>query len=82
MPFLHERLPNGLDVVAETTEAAVSTSVGFFVATGARDGMQVMEQSLGQLVARGVISMEEAVAVSSYPEDIAGYQAQALASLG
>ncbi len=52
------------------------------LATGARDGMQVMEQSLGQLVARGVISMEEAVAVSSYPEDIAGYQAQALASLG
>ncbi len=37
MPFLHERLPNGLDVVAETSEAAVSTSVGFFVATGARD---------------------------------------------
>ena len=37
MPFLHERLPNGLDVVAETTAAAVSTSVGFFVATGARD---------------------------------------------
>jgi predicted Zn-dependent peptidase len=37
VPFLHERLPNGLDVVAETSEAAVSTSVGFFVATGARD---------------------------------------------
>ncbi|MFM7206516.1 MAG: M16 family metallopeptidase [Planctomycetaceae bacterium] len=37
MAFLHERLPNGLDVVAETTAAAVSTSVGFFVATGARD---------------------------------------------
>ena len=37
MRFLHERLPNGLDVVAETSAAAVSTSVGFFVATGARD---------------------------------------------
>ena len=37
MPFLHERLPNGLDVIAETSSAAVSTSVGFFVATGARD---------------------------------------------
>jgi len=33
-------------------------------------------------VAQGIISMEEAVAVSSYPEDIAGYQAQALASRG
>jgi predicted Zn-dependent peptidase len=37
MPFLHERLPNGLDVIAETSAAAVSTSVGFFVATGSRD---------------------------------------------
>lgn len=37
MPFLHERLANGLDVVAETSAAAVSTSVGFFVATGSRD---------------------------------------------
>ena len=37
MPFLHERLPNGLDVIAETSESAVSTSVGFFVMTGSRD---------------------------------------------
>ena len=37
MPFLHERLANGLDVVAETSPGAVSTSVGFFVRTGARD---------------------------------------------
>ncbi|MBU6309339.1 MAG: insulinase family protein [Planctomycetes bacterium] len=37
MPFLHERLANGLDVVAETSDAAVSTSIGFFVATGSRD---------------------------------------------
>ena len=43
MPFLHERLPNGLDVVAETSEAAVSTSVGFFVATGARDEARGIE---------------------------------------
>ncbi len=37
MPFLHERLPNGLDVIAETSAAAVSTSLGFFVKTGSRD---------------------------------------------
>ena len=37
MPFLHERLDNGLDVVAETSPAALSTSVGFFVKTGSRD---------------------------------------------
>jgi predicted Zn-dependent peptidase len=37
VPFLHERLGNGLEVVAETTAGAVSTSIGFFVKTGARD---------------------------------------------
>jgi predicted Zn-dependent peptidase len=37
MRFLHERLPNGLDVVAEVGDTALSTSLGFFVATGARD---------------------------------------------
>jgi predicted Zn-dependent peptidase len=37
LKFLHERLPNGLDVIAEVTDSALSTSVGFFVRTGARD---------------------------------------------
>ncbi len=37
MPFLHERLANGLDVIAEITPGALSTSVGFFVKTGSRD---------------------------------------------
>jgi predicted Zn-dependent peptidase len=37
VPFLHERLDNGLDVVAEACPGALSTSVGFFVRTGARD---------------------------------------------
>ena len=37
MPFLHERLDNGLEVIAETAPTAVSTSVAFFVNTGARD---------------------------------------------
>jgi predicted Zn-dependent peptidase len=37
MSFLHERLHNGLDVVAEIVPGAVSASVGFFVKTGARD---------------------------------------------
>ena len=41
MKFLHERLPNGLDVVAEVTDAALSTSIGFFVKTGARDETDV-----------------------------------------
>ncbi|NDC53112.1 MAG: insulinase family protein [Planctomycetia bacterium] len=37
MRFRHERLDNGLDVIAEVTDGAVSTSVGFFVKTGSRD---------------------------------------------
>jgi predicted Zn-dependent peptidase len=37
VPFHRERLANGLDVVAETSAAAVSTSLGFFVRCGARD---------------------------------------------
>lgn len=47
------------------------------VATGAREGMQVLEQHLGQLVQAGVISMEDAMAVSVHPEDISGLQPQA-----
>jgi predicted Zn-dependent peptidase len=37
MQFLHETLENGLDVIAERSDGALSTSVGFFVKTGARD---------------------------------------------
>ena len=37
MQFRHEQLPNGLEVIAEITDGALSTSVGFFVKTGARD---------------------------------------------
>lgn len=37
MAFLRERLDNGLEVIAETSAHAVSTSVGFFVNTGSRD---------------------------------------------
>lgn len=37
MEFLKERLPNGLEVLAEVNEDAHSESVGFFVRTGSRD---------------------------------------------
>ncbi len=42
------------------------------LATGSRDGMQVLEQHLGQLVQAGVITLEDAMAVSVHPEDISG----------
>ena len=44
-------------------------------ATGQREGMMVMEQSLGQLVQAGVITYEEAVLASVHPEEIAGLSA-------
>jgi predicted Zn-dependent peptidase len=37
MPFHTHRLPNGLQVIAETLPSARSASVGFFVRTGSRD---------------------------------------------
>jgi twitching motility protein PilT len=40
------------------------------ISTSQRDGMMVLEQSLGNLVSQGVISVEEALASSVHPEDI------------
>ncbi|AWM38934.1 Protease 3 precursor [Gemmata obscuriglobus] len=37
MPFHSYRLPNGLQIIGETSPAARSVAVGFFVKTGARD---------------------------------------------
>lgn len=37
MPFHSTRLPNGLQVIGETSPSARSAAVGFFVRTGARD---------------------------------------------
>jgi predicted Zn-dependent peptidase len=37
MPFHSHRLPNGLQIIGETSPAARSVAVGFFVKTGARD---------------------------------------------
>jgi len=46
------------------------------IATGQKDGMMVLEQHLGQLVSSGVISYEDAMYASVYPEDISGLQPQ------
>ncbi|AMV24801.1 Protease 3 precursor [Gemmata sp. SH-PL17] len=37
MPFHSHRLPNGLQIIGETSPSARSVAVGFFVRTGARD---------------------------------------------
>ena len=60
MPFLHESLPNGLEVVAETSPAAVSTSVGFFVATGSRDegpGIEGVSHFLEHMAFKGPLGL-------------------------
>ncbi len=45
------------------------------IATGQREGMMVMEQSLAALVQAGVISYEDAMAASVHAEEIAGLAA-------
>lgn len=42
------------------------------IATGQKDGMMVMEQSLAALVGQGMITYEDAIAASVHPEEIAG----------
>lgn len=42
------------------------------IATGQRDGMMVMEQSLAKLVSMGIITYEDAIAASVHPDEIAG----------
>src|SRR5215471_16071837 len=37
MPFHHHMMPNGLQIIGETSPSARSTALGFFVRTGARD---------------------------------------------
>lgn len=48
------------------------------IATGQRDGMMSMEQSLAALVARGIVTYEDAVAASIHPEEIAGLAQRAI----
>jgi twitching motility protein PilT len=42
------------------------------IATGQREGMCVLEQSLGNLVSTGIVSLEDAKAASVHPDDISG----------
>ncbi len=42
------------------------------IATGQKDGMMVMEQSLASLISSGIITNEDALAASVHPDEIAG----------
>ena len=37
MPFHTHRLPNGLELIGETSPSARSVAIGFYVRTGSRD---------------------------------------------
>ena len=56
MQFKRHRLENGLEVIAEITADALSTSIGFFVNTGSRDEtpeMSGMSHFLEHMVFKG-----------------------------
>lgn len=48
------------------------------IATGQKDGMMAMEQSLAALVARGIITYDDAVSASVHPDEIAGLAQRAI----
>jgi twitching motility protein PilT len=67
----------GTNAVTNLIREGKVRQVRNLIATGARDGMCVLEQSLAGLAASGVITMEDALAASVHPEDIAGLGAPA-----
>jgi twitching motility protein PilT len=60
----------GTPAVSNTIREGKVRQLRNLIATGQRDGMMVLEQSLAALVAGGVISTEDALAASIYPEEI------------
>jgi len=65
----------GTAAVANLIREGKVRQIRNLIATGQREGMCVLEQSLGALVASGVVSMEDAMEASAHPEDIAGLSA-------
>jgi twitching motility protein PilT len=65
----------GTSAVANLIRDGKVRQIRNMIATGQRDGMMVMEQSLGALVQQGVITYEEAMEASVHPEEIAGLSA-------
>ena len=65
----------GTSAVANLIREGKVRQIRNIIATGQREGMCVLEQSLGALVSEGKISMEDAMDASAHPEDIAGLSA-------
>ncbi len=65
----------GTSAVSNTIREGKIRQIRNMIATGQKDGMMVLEQSLAQLVAAGVITLEDAQSNSVHPEEIAGLAA-------
>jgi twitching motility protein PilT len=63
----------GTPAVANLIREGKVRQIRNLVATGQREGMCVLEQSLGSLIRQGLITLEDAQAASAHPDDIAGF---------
>jgi twitching motility protein PilT len=62
---------NGTAAARNLIREGKSRQIRNIVATGQRDGMMTLEASLSELVERGLIAYEDAVAHSVHPKEIA-----------
>ena len=60
----------GTNAVANVIREGKVRQLRNMIATGQRDGMMLLEQSLSDLVAQGVVSAEEARAHSVHPDEV------------
>jgi twitching motility protein PilT len=60
----------GTPAIANLIREGQVRQIRNMIATGMADGMMVLEHSLSQLVAQGVVAWEDAVAASVYPEEV------------
>jgi twitching motility protein PilT len=60
----------GTPAIANLIREGQVRQIRNMIATGMADGMMVLEHSLSQLVAQGVVAWEDAVASSVYPEEV------------
>ncbi|MEI2686600.1 MAG: PilT/PilU family type 4a pilus ATPase [Cypionkella sp.] len=60
----------GSSAVSNLIREGKSRQLRNVIATSSRDGMQLLEQSLSRLVSEGLVSLEDAKAISMYPDEI------------
>jgi len=70
VPALEVLIPD--DAVRNLIRQGKIEQVYSFMQTGAKRGMQTLEQSLGELVAKHLITVEQAVSRSTRPDQLLG----------